>query len=307
MALVLSSELATLASSQHGVISRDQLLAHLSPRQLQRRRETGVLLPFLPLTFLVRGAPPTRQARFHAATLSVPDSVLGMTTAAELHNVRIDPSPELHLIVAGGCRRQLPGVRLRQRDDLARRHRATVDGLAVTTLPRTIIDLACDLRRIELARLLDRLLDARRIDIRVLASEFDALARRGRNGTTTMRHLLEPRLAPLVIERSELERRAAHFLRRHGLPDPVWEFVPPWAGPSVTRVDLAWPDRRVIVELDGRRWHNRTDRFESDRLRDQHAAAHGWVVIRITWRQLHEDGPGVARRLASALDARSAG
>jgi len=70
---------------------------------------------------------------------------------------------------------------------------------------------------------------------------------------------------------------------------------------------MAFVDQRVILEFDGRRWHDNDSAFEVDRLRDQLATAHGWVVMRITWRQLHFDRAGVAARLRLTLIPRTAG
>ncbi|MDX6697057.1 MAG: hypothetical protein QOE65_454 [Solirubrobacteraceae bacterium] len=70
------------------------------------------------------------------------------------------------------------------------------------------------------------------------------------------------------------------------------------AGDEVFEVDCAWPDRRVIVELDGAAHHASRTAFETDRRRDRTLQAAGWRTVRITWRQLHAD----ADRLATDLD-----
>lgn len=304
--LVLDTGLAALASRQHGVLSRSQLREHLSRAQLRRRREMGVFHPYLGDTFLVAGAPATRRSAMHAALLSVPGACLGGHSAAEVLRLPLPHPPSPEIIVPSGYHRDIPGVRLRQRGDVAARHRTEIDGLATTTLPRTVLDLACDLDLRSLASLVDGLTEGRRLDLRVLADEFEGIARQGRNGTTILRAVIEPRLCGLTVARSELESRGRRFLRAHGFPDPLVEFHPPWAGPAVTRVDLAWPEFRLIIELDGRRWHDTADRFESDRLRDQLAAANGWLVVRVTWRQLHDDPIGVVKRLRATFEARSA-
>jgi very-short-patch-repair endonuclease len=54
-------------------------------------------------------------------------------------------------------------------------------------------------------------------------------------------------------------------------------------------VDCVWAKERLIVELDGRATHDTSHAFERDRERDRALAAAGWRVIRITWRQLHEE------------------
>jgi very-short-patch-repair endonuclease len=54
-------------------------------------------------------------------------------------------------------------------------------------------------------------------------------------------------------------------------------------------VDCVWPTRGLIAELDGRAIHDATDAFENDRARDRRLEAAGWHVIRVTWRQLHDE------------------
>jgi very-short-patch-repair endonuclease len=71
-------------------------------------------------------------------------------------------------------------------------------------------------------------------------------------------------------------------------------------------VDCAWPEARLIVELDGRTTHDTADAFEADRARDRRLEAAGWRVIRITWRQLRDTTAEVEADLRRLLgvDAR---
>ena len=75
--------------------------------------------------------------------------------------------------------------------------------------------------------------------------------------------------------------------RSLGLPDPRPQFyIDPGDGGPLIRADFAWPDRRIVVETDGRKTHGTRQAFENDRRRDQRLTAAGWTVIRTTWRQL---------------------
>jgi len=66
-------------------------------------------------------------------------------------------------------------------------------------------------------------------------------------------------------------------------------------------VDCAWPQHRLIAELDGYDTHRTRHAFETDRARDRHLQSRGWRVIRITWRQLHEDPGSLAAELSAML------
>ncbi|HEX2103341.1 MAG TPA: DUF559 domain-containing protein [Solirubrobacteraceae bacterium] len=66
-------------------------------------------------------------------------------------------------------------------------------------------------------------------------------------------------------------------------------------------VDGLYPDQRLIVELDGRRAHETTGAFEEDRRRDRDLRTRGYRILRLTWRQLHDDAPTIAAQLRALL------
>jgi very-short-patch-repair endonuclease len=65
--------------------------------------------------------------------------------------------------------------------------------------------------------------------------------------------------------------------------------------------DALWPEQRVIVELDGRRWHDSPTRFERDRARVARLVAAGYVVLHFTWRRLTREPMAVIAELSAAL------
>jgi very-short-patch-repair endonuclease len=98
---------------------------------------------------------------------------------------------------------------------------------------------------------------------------------------------------------SPLEDDFLVFARRHGLPAPVtntWLFG--------YEIDVLYPRERVIVEVDGYRFHSDRDAFERDRKRDVVTLAAGYVTVRITEERMEHDGEEEARRLLSILAAR---
>jgi very-short-patch-repair endonuclease len=98
------------------------------------------------------------------------------------------------------------------------------------------------------------------------------------------------------MARSELERRAIDLLDAHGLPRPA---VNAHRGPY--EVDLSWPDRALVVELDGRATHATAAAFDRDRRRDVELQARGWRVLRFGWSHVVYEPRWVARHLADAL------
>jgi very-short-patch-repair endonuclease len=90
------------------------------------------------------------------------------------------------------------------------------------------------------------------------------------------------------------------FLERYALPRPEVNASIKARG-LWFEVDCLWRDRRLIVELDGRQAHGTASAFEVDRARDRALATAGWRVVRITWRQLHEEPGALAADLRALL------
>ncbi len=174
----------------------------------------------------------------------------------------------------------------------------TVCGIPVTTVPRTILDLATVLPRREVERAVHEAEVARLTD--ALSLE-DLVARypRRRGGGTVRAILASGRIGSLVT-RSELEERFLAFLRRCRLPLPRFN-LPLEIGGRWIEADCVWVDTQVIVELDGRATHGDIDAFECDRERDRALQAAGWRVIRVTWRHVHRHGEGLERDLRAIL------
>jgi len=100
--------------------------------------------------------------------------------------------------------------------------------------------------------------------------------------------------------RAKLERALLKLLKRAGLPRPL---VNARVGPY--EADAAWPDERVIVEVDGWAAHGHRGAFERDRARDADLQARGYVVLRFTWRQVVDEPLLVTARIAQVLALRT--
>ena len=181
-------------------------------------------------------------------------------------------------------------------------HTTQHSAIPVTTPARTIFDLAGVLTTPRTANALDAALSRRLCTIAQLDQVFFALARRGRRGTAAMRELLEARGLGYVPPASELERRARQVFRDGGPPQPAYEVDlgdDAWIG----RVDCVWRDSRVIVELDGRRFHDGLSSRTADRERDNRLMAQGWRVIRVTWDDIVQRPQVVVNWIRTALRA----
>ncbi|MGN6696495.1 MAG: DUF559 domain-containing protein [Aquihabitans sp.] len=179
-------------------------------------------------------------------------------------------------------------------------HTTVIDNIPVTRVARTLFDLAGvePQARVEIA--LDDALSRRLCTLREINRVFFALARRGRKGTAMMRELLEDRGEGYVPPASELERRARRIFAEAGLPVPAFE-VELGEDEIIGRVDCVWRDARLIVELDGQRFHGSRSAREADRQRDNRLVAAGWRVIRVTWDDLKYRAEDIVDQIRRAL------
>ena len=280
---------AALAGAQHGVITRDQLLAAgLSRHAVAHRIAKGHLHQLHRGVYAVGHASLSARGRDLAAVLACgPDAVLSHRSAAVLWGLLRASEHQVH-VTAPTHRRTPTGVHLHCSHTSEFVHHAAI---AVTTPARTIIDLAATASREELERALEEARLQRRVTDEALQRGVQ-----GRPGARAIRELLarEP-----SFTRSEAERALVSLLRRARLPKPYTN-----VRVAGHRVDALWPQQRLIVEVDGFAFHSSRAAFERDRARDADLQAHGYRVVRVTWRQLTRRSEEVVARLGAALASR---
>jgi hypothetical protein len=230
---------------------------------------------------------------------SLPQAVVSHQSAGVLHLLEYVPNTQLAVTVPARTTHLFPGVVVHRTDDLAPEHVTEVDGLPVTKVARTIIDLAAVLHQAHLGQVLDEGLAARRFTIDEIHEHLELVARRGKPGVAALRELLLARNGRDMVPQNRLERLALQVFKSAGLPNPVCQYPAPWNPDE--RVDLALPEARLIIELDGRRWHGRQRDFENDRRRDNAAVSAGWRVLRFTWPRLREEPGAVCAEVWRAL------
>jgi very-short-patch-repair endonuclease len=286
-----------LARTQASVISRRQLtdsgLSAAAIRGLLQRRD---LIRLLPGVYSPRVVPTSFAQRVWAAALWSGGTV-SHRSAARLWELPVPASSTVHVIVDRPVHRRAPNVRL-HRVPLAAQSIITLDGLPVTNRAVTVIELLRS-ENLRTARdLLDRALQRSWVDLDAVGQ-----ARRdgvGRAGNAQLRDLLDG-VEPGAHARSEA---ALHrILRRAGVTG--WEPQHRVRLPTgVAYLDLAFPDQRLVLEVDGKLFHDRlSDAFESDRARQNELILAGWRVLRFTWRMVNDDPDGVADRIRRALAA----
>ncbi len=177
-------------------------------------------------------------------------------------------------------------------------HHTTSRGLPVTTVARTVVDLSLTWKPDRLEKALDDAIAQKTTTLAAIGAVYAQFPVFGRKGLGRLGQLLDARNAEYVPPASELERMLLAALAAVGLPPPSRQH--PFPGPrSVgTVVDVAFPEALLLIEADGRTWHQRVRQMARDRERDAEAARRGWLTVRIGWEALVDDPLPAAHRLA---------
>jgi len=298
--------IAALGGSQHAVFALSQLGGlGLTPRAVQKRCARGSLHRLYHTVYsLIPENLLTREGRWMAAVLACgPGAVLSHRTAAALHELRRTDRANIDVTVPGRSRPRHAGIDVHRSTTLTANDVTTVNGIPCTTVARTMFDLADVVNRRSLERAYDQAEIIEVFDLRALE---DQIARNGtRAAAARVRALLDEHYIGSTPTQSELEEAMLALTRRLGLPDPlVNQWIDLGDGEPMILADFVWPEQRVIVETDGRRFHGTQQARERDPRRDQRATVAGWKPIRVTWRQLMRRPQELAPTLLSLVGQR---
>jgi predicted transcriptional regulator of viral defense system len=290
--------IAEVAERQHGLISRGQLLElGLERWSIWHRLEIGRLHPVHRGVYAVGHRVLSSEGRWMAAVLAIGgDAVLSHRSAAGLWSIRYPANVRIEVTTP---RRVRPPSGVRgHRSALPADEVTVLHGIPVTTVPRTLLDLATVLGPRQVERSIEEA-NIRRLDDPL--SLPDLVERYpGRRDTGVIRAILAADRIGSTITRSELEERFLALLETYSLPSPELN-VPIEVRGSWLEVDCVWRRWKLIVELDGHASHGTASAFERDRARDRVLHAVGWRVLRITWRQLNDEAERIAADLRALL------
>lgn len=279
-----------LAARQHGVFNRRHAITNgFTYDQIRTRLASGEWIAIDVNVFALRSAPATWHRQLQAAILSRPVALAAGRSAGVLHGFSgfSHTRPEILVPFPGNARSPIARV-IRSRH-FERISTATVQGFPATSVAETIFTLSLT----ESAALLERVIDDQLAAKQLRIPDFDPIFERLENAR--LRNL--PSLRRIVADRdrkayqpptTELERLLYQMLDRPELPDYERQLPIQYERLAAT-VDAFIPPWRIIVEGDGRRWHTRRADFERDRRRDNLAAAAGFLVVRFSYRMLHDD------------------
>ena len=289
--------IAQLAFKQHGVVTLEQLRdAGLAAGAINLRVHHGRLHRLHRGVYAVGHARISQEGRWLAAVLALGEgAVLSHVSAAALWGIRHSSSAYVHVTVpAAAGRQRRRGVVVHRSVTLGP---ADIDeqlGIAVTSVSRTLLDLASMLTRGRLERAIERSLALRLFDLRAVEAVLAANPRRP--GATALGEIVacihdEPSLTRRELEALMLDLCDAHAIERPEVNVLV----------DGLEVDFLWRAQRVIVETDGREQHQTPIAFHRDRERDERLTVAGYRVVRFTYRRLVNHPAAVAATLRALL------
>jgi hypothetical protein len=287
----VEQRLGRIAGAAHGVVTRAQLLrVGVTPAEIEHRLRTGALLREHRGVYRVGHRAPSVEARYLAAVQACGERALLSGRAAGyllgLLKGRA-PAPE----VTAPTERRVKGMRTRRAH--GPRDAMTWRGIPVTTVARTLVDLAGVLSADDLARACHEA----GVRYHTTPAMVEAvLARRPNSpGAANLRAVMR---GDTRVTLSRLEARFLERLREAGLALPRTNRR---AGSK--RVDCRWPDQRLTVELDSYRYHHSRYAWEQDRRREREARARGDELRRYTWRDGSEDPAPMLAELRALIPA----
>lgn len=299
----LEVSLAALATRQHGVVSRAQLVALGFGRgAIARRVANGRLQRLRPAVYAVGHRALKEEAHWLAAVLaSGQGAVLSHRSAAALWGLRPDHRSQIDVSVPRVHGLGSATVRIHRRRDLRPEEVVVRSGVPVSSLPLTLLDFAADAGRRATERASDQAEVLRLYDHR--AVEEILHRRAGHRGAGILRAVVSEHAIGTTVTRSRLEEHFLALVRRAGVVQPEMNEYAQGASGEHHLVDALWRAARVVVETDSRHFHLTPAAFENDRRRDADLTAAGYRVLRFTWRQLNREPYTVVSALRACLRA----
>jgi very-short-patch-repair endonuclease len=295
-AIPVDRRAAAVAARQFGVVTYRQLVGcGLSRDRVQHRVAAGQLQRLWRGVYAFGHQELKPQGRLLAAVFACGSGAVLSHRSAAAHwgllqtaAARIDVS-----VPRGGGRTQRPGIRVHTSRRLDPEDVTEREGIPITTVARTLVDLCAVANDRQLEKALEqayvlRLLAPGAID--------DALARAGGRKTVALRRLLRAERRAATITRSELEERFLALVRRAGLPDPevnarLYDY----------EVDFLWRAQRRVIEVDGHAYHSTRQAASRDRRKDDDLETAGYRVTRFTADQVLHDPSDTLARTRRAL------
>lgn len=308
MATKHDSAIAEIAEGHHGIFALHHLAAlDVSDETRRHRLETGRWIELYDGVYKIAGTPPSNRGDLLAACWA------GGTRAAASHRSAafvFDLPGQRREVAEITCprwrRARHPGVEVHETKALSQRDITVVDGIPVTTVERTIFDLAAVCSRFTVSLAIDTALRRKLTTVDRLLATLRRVGKRGRKGTRLLRQLLLERDANYIPTESEREQMLLRVLREHGLPEPERQFsIYDESGTFVARPDLVYKDLKIAMEYDSYQYHVGNEAHVRDNRRRNAMIGVGWLPLVATAEDVRlGNGREFAREVRRARQSR---
>ena len=283
-----------LLRRQHGAILRSQALrAGMTEAEVRTELERGRWLAVERGLYVVAASPDTRERQLTVALLGTGDgAVLSHVSACAMFRLIEHPSVVDISVEHGTHHAEGPGRVVHQARVV---EKTKVGAFPVTTPRRALLDLSGAIPPAKLECALDEALMRNIVKLDPVLRYLNGKTQRG---VKTLRRLLIDRRDGVPQE--ELEREFKRLVRRFDLPKPTLQY--PFG--TNRRIDAAYPDLKIAIELDGWTYHGSLSAFRADRPRQNVLELDGWMVLRFTWDAVKYRPEEVVETILTALGRR---
>jgi very-short-patch-repair endonuclease len=282
----------------HGVAARRELLAAgIGEDTIDHRIRTGRYLRLYDGVYAIGHADLTVAGRRRAIVLACgPTAVLSHRSAAGAWGLRPDGAARWDVTVRKASKVQPDApVRVYRHPTLRDDEITTLDGVPITTVARTLLDLAALLRPHHLRRALEEAEHRHLFDLTAISRTLRRHPRRpGRRQLVSLVDELSHQAGRRT--RSDVEALFLQLCADHGLPRPQVNITNNGA-----ERDFTFAEHGLVVEVDGYTFHSSRRAFQRDRARDRQALREGIRVARFTAHEVVTDPTGVAAELRALL------
>jgi len=284
---------------QLGLITREQCLAcGLTKGQITQRLRSGLWIEMRPGVYALGGVAPSWEQALLAVTLAGRPAYASHASAAHLWGLRgfLDVPDSIEVVTGLGRLSRVEGVRGHRSGALFDSDLTVRGAVPTVTAARAIVDVSGRLVPKELGYLVDDALRRRLMSLEGLRRCAERLGPAPGRSMKGMQRVLRDRLPGYSPGDSDLETRALRALVGAGLPPPRQQFRMELAGRRV-RIDLAYPEQRIAIELDGWDTHRFRSSFDADHARRDDLLVAEWSPVTFTSAMTDEYLVSVVERL----------
>jgi very-short-patch-repair endonuclease len=294
------THLAKASTAQHGVFTAAQFLeAGFTRDQLRYRIRAGEIVAVDELVYRHASTPANSKQRLMAACLGGP-AIASHRSAGALWDLPGMPHQIVEVTALRHRRRHTSDVVWHESFHLSERDVTEIEGIPCTRPIRTFLDLGVVLTPDALETVLNEGIRRKLLSASAIARRLEQLGRM-RRGTAVVRAVLDRHTSMRRAPESVLETRFLQLVRSAGLPEPVPQHQVSSDGKVCARLDFAYLNRRIAIELDGAVHHSGHIARKRDRLRDARLGDLGWRVLRFDWDDVTREPEYVLSQLKANL------